>query len=222
VVKWRRQYAESGLTGLEDAPRPGGPRRVLTDEVVCQILAATVTPPESLRGGRADTLVELADWLNQARGISVSHDSIVVLWRGFCLQPHRTEGFKFSTDLQLDAKVRDVAGLHLEPPQNAIVVCVDEKPQIQALDRTRPSMRPGISPSGTRTATSGTAPPPCSPPWKWPTAHSCGPSSGHVTYTAGKTRPPTFPCVSGTRSFDVAYMCSCDRTCARYVRGDVW
>jgi hypothetical protein len=144
VVKWRRQYAESGLTGLEDAPRPGGPRRVLTDEVVCQILAATVTPPESLRGGRADTLVELADWLNQARGISVSHDSIMVLWRGFCLQPHRTEGFKFSTDLQLDAKVRDVAGLHLEPPQNAIVVCVDEKPQIQALDRTRPSMRPGI------------------------------------------------------------------------------
>jgi transposase len=69
-----------------------------------------------------------------------------VLWHKFCLQPHRTEGFKFSTGPQLDAKVRDVAGLYLEPPQNAVVVCVDEKPQIQALDRTQPvlPMRPGI------------------------------------------------------------------------------
>jgi len=68
------------------------------------------------------------------------------VWRKFCLQPHRTEGFKFSTDPQLEAKVRDVAGLYLEPPQNAVVVCVDEKPQIQALNRTRPvlPMRPGI------------------------------------------------------------------------------
>ncbi len=149
VIKWRRQYAEAGLAGLEDAPRPGGPKTVLTEEVVCQILAATVTPPpESLQaqGVTHWSSRRLADWLHQARGISVSHDSIVVLWRRFCLQPHRTEGFKFSTDPQLEAKVRDVVGLYLAPPENAVVVCVDEKPQIQALDRTRPvlPMRPGI------------------------------------------------------------------------------
>ncbi len=149
VVKWRRQYAERGLAGLEDAPRPGGPRRVLTDEVVCEILAATVTPPPaSLRAAGVThwSSRRLADWLAQAKDISVSHDSITVLWRKFCLQPHRTEGFKFSTDPQLEAKVRDVVGLYLAPPQNAVVVCVDEKPQIQALDRTQKvlPMRPGI------------------------------------------------------------------------------
>ena len=149
VIKWRRQYAERGLAGLEDAPRPGGPKTVLTEEVVGQILAATVTPPpESLRaqGVTHWSSRRLADWLRQAREISVSHDSITVLWRRFCLQPHRTEGFKFSTDPQLEAKVRDVVGLYLAPPENAVVICVDEKPQIQALERTRPvlPMRPGI------------------------------------------------------------------------------
>jgi hypothetical protein len=90
-----------------------------------------------------------------------------VLWRRFCLAPHRTEGFKFSADPQLDAKVRDVVGLYLAPPDNAVVVCVDEKPQIQALERTRPVLpiRPGI-PNGTPMTTSGTAPPPCSPRWR--------------------------------------------------------
>ena len=133
VVKWRRQYAEGGLAGLEDAPRPGGPRTVLTDEVVCQILAATVTPPpESLQAAGVThwSSRRLAHWLHRAKGISVSHDSISVLWRKFCLQPHRTEGFKFSTDPQLEAKVRDVVGLYLQPPENAVVVCVDEKTQI--------------------------------------------------------------------------------------------
>jgi transposase len=149
VVKWRRQYAESGLAGLEDAPRPGGPKTVLTDAVVCEILAATVTPPpDSLRGQGVThwSSRRLADWLRRAKGISVSHDSVSGLWRKFCLQPHRTEGFKFSTDPQLEAKVRDVVGLYLAPPENAVVVCVDEKTQIQALDRTRPilPMRPGI------------------------------------------------------------------------------
>ena len=149
VVKWRRQYAERGLAGLEDAPRPGGPRRVLADEVVCDILTATVTPPpESLRAAGVThwSSRRLADWLLRAKGMSVSHDSITILWRKFCLQPHRTEGFKFSAGPQLEAKVRDVAGLYLAPPQNAVVICVDEKPQIQALDRTRPvpPMRPGI------------------------------------------------------------------------------
>jgi transposase len=95
VIKWRRQYAEAGLAGLEDAPRPGGPRRVLTDEVVAEILAATVTPPPGALAAMGVThwsARRLADWLARTRKITVSHDSVVRLWRRFSLQPHRTEG----------------------------------------------------------------------------------------------------------------------------------
>jgi transposase len=149
VIKWRRQYAEDGLAGLEDAPRPGGPKTVLTEEAIGEILSATVTPPPGALQAMGVThwsSRRLADWLRRSRKLAVSHDSISRLWRRFCLQPHRTEGFKFSTDPQLDAKVRDVVGLYLAPPENAVVICVDEKPQIQALERTRPvlPMRPGI------------------------------------------------------------------------------
>ena len=115
VVKWRRQYAEAGLAGLEDAPRPGGPRTVLTDAVISEILSATVTPPpEALRAAGVThwSARRLAEWLGRTRKIEVSHDSISRLWRRFCLQPHRTEGFKFSTDPQLEAKVRYVVGLY--------------------------------------------------------------------------------------------------------------
>jgi transposase len=83
---------------------------------------------------------------HNSAALEVSHDSISRLWRRFCLQPHCTEGFKFSTDPQLDAKVRDVVGMYLNPPRNAVVVCVDEKSQCQALERRQPilPMRPGI------------------------------------------------------------------------------
>ncbi|HEX7993775.1 MAG TPA: IS630 family transposase, partial [Streptosporangiaceae bacterium] len=149
VVKWRAQYAESGLAGLADAPRPGGPKRVLTEEVIAEILTATLTPPPGTLAGVGVThwsARRLADWLAREKKIQVSHDSIVRLWRRFCLQPHRTEGFKFSTDPALEAKVRDVVGLYLQPPENAVVVCVDEKSQVQALERSQPilPMRPGI------------------------------------------------------------------------------
>jgi transposase len=149
VIKWRRQYAEDGLAGLEDVPRPGGPKTVLTEETVCEILAATVTPPPQSLAARGVThwsSRRLADWLRATRKIAVSHDSISRLWRKFCLQPHRTEGFRFSTDPLLEARVRDVVGLYLHPPENAVVVCVDEKSQVQALERTQPilPMRPGI------------------------------------------------------------------------------
>ena len=149
VIKWRRQYAEHGLAGLEDASRPGGPKTVLTEDAVAEILAATVTPPpEALREeGRTHwSARRLAAWLARNRNIKVSHDSITRLWRRFCLKPHRTEGFKFSTDPKLDAKVRDVVGLYLDPPENAVVVCIDEKTQCQALERSQPilPMRPGI------------------------------------------------------------------------------
>jgi transposase len=149
VVKWRRQYADNGLAGLEDAPRPGGPKTVLTERVVSEILSATVTPPpDALRAAGVThwSARRLADWLRRSKKITVSHDSIVRLWRRFCLAPHRTEGFKFSTDPQLAAKVTDVVGLYLNPPDNAVVLCVDEKSQCQALERTQPilPMRSGI------------------------------------------------------------------------------
>jgi transposase len=91
AIKWRRQYAEdglAGLAGLEDAPRPGGPRTVLTDEVIAEILSATVTPPpEALRapGVTHWSSRRLADWLRRNKKIEVSHDSISRLWRRFCL-----------------------------------------------------------------------------------------------------------------------------------------
>jgi transposase len=149
VIKWRRQYAEAGLAGLDDAPRPGGPRRVLTGQAISEILSATVTPPPDALQAAGVThwsSRRLAEWLRRSRRIEVSHDSITRLWRRFCLQPHRSEGFKFSTDPQLDAKVRDVVGLYLHPPDNAVVLCIDEKSQCQALERTQPilPMRSGI------------------------------------------------------------------------------
>jgi transposase len=149
VVKWRRQYAQEGLAGLEDAPRPGGPKTVLTDKAISEILSATVTPPPEALAAEGVThwsSRRLADWLRAHRKLTVSHDSISRLWRRFCLAPHRSEGFKFSTDPQLEAKITDVVGLYLHPPQNAVVVCVDEKSQCQALERTQPilPMRPGI------------------------------------------------------------------------------
>jgi len=149
VVKWRRQYAGAGLAGLEDAPRPGGPKTVLTDQVIAEILSATVTPPPQALAAAGVThwsSRRLAQWLARNKKIAVSHDSIARLWRRFCLAPHRTEGFKFSTDPQLEARITDVAGLYLNPPDNAVVVCVDEKSQVQALERSQPilPMRPGI------------------------------------------------------------------------------
>ena len=149
VVKWRSQYAKDGLAGLADAPRPGGPKTVMTENAVAEILSATVTPPpEALRAAGVThwSARRLAGWLRRSKKLQVSHDSITRLWRRFCLQPHRTEGFKFSTDPQLEAKIRDVVGLYLNPPQNAVVVCVDEKSQCQALERTQPilPMRQGI------------------------------------------------------------------------------
>jgi transposase len=120
----------------------------LASEVIAQVLADTVTPPPEALQAQGVThwsSRRLADWLGRHRGITISHDRIGLLWRKFCLQPHRVEGFKFSTDPELDAKIRDVVGIYLDPPKGAVVVCVDAKSQIQALDRTQPvlPMRPG-------------------------------------------------------------------------------
>lgn len=150
VVLWRRRFAEAGLGGLEDRTRSGGPVSVLTDELRDEILALTLAPPPEQLGVTHWSSRLMAQWL-ASQGKPVSHTSIARLWRRFCLQPHRTKTFKFSTDPELESKVRDVVGLYLNPPTNAVVLCVDEKSQIQALDRTAPilPLRPGMPESRT-------------------------------------------------------------------------
>jgi transposase len=145
VVLWRRRFAQAGLSGLAELPRKPPPRTTVTDEVRDEILAATLARPPDELGITHWSSRLLADWL-RGRGTRVSHDSISRLWRRFGVQPWRAETFKFSTDPQLVAKVRDVVGLYLNPPDKAVVLCVDEKTQVQPLQRTAPilPMRPGL------------------------------------------------------------------------------
>ncbi len=145
VVLWRRRFAEEGLAGLDDRPRRPPPPTTVTEEVRDEILSVTLSRPPAELGITHWSSRMLANWLCRS-GTAVSHDSIIRLWRRFGIQPWRCETFKFSTDPQLEAKVRDVVGLYLNPPQNAIMLSVDEKSQVQALDRTAPMlpMRPGI------------------------------------------------------------------------------
>ena len=137
VIKWRGRYQDKGLDGLVDDPRPGRPRHV--DHR--QIVAATLAPPPKKLG--------VTHWSSRllAAHLGIGDATVARAWREYGVQPWRSETFKFSTDPQLVAKVTDVVGLYLDPPQNAIVLCVDEKSQIQALDRTAPMlpMQPGLS-----------------------------------------------------------------------------
>jgi transposase len=145
VVLWRRRFAQEGLSGLAERARKPPPRTTVTDEVRDEILTATLTRPPPELGITHWSSRLLADWLRR-RGTRVSHDSISRLWRRFGIQPWRAETFKFSTDPQLEAKVRDVVGLYLYPPDKAVVLSIDEKSQVQALERTAPilPMRPGL------------------------------------------------------------------------------
>src|SRR5512135_2215377 len=151
---WQRRYAVEGLGGLEDRPRSGKPRS--TDDVA--IVLRTLEPPPERLG--------VTHWSSRllARELGLSNVKVADVWREYGLQPWRSETFKFSTDPELEAKVRDVVGLYLNPPDTAVVLCVDEKSQVQALDRTAPilPLRPGL-PRSRRTTTSGTAPRRCSP-----------------------------------------------------------
>ena len=136
VIGWKKRYAAEGLGGLDDRPKSGRPRTV--DELA--IVQATLEPPpERLAVTHWSTRL-LADQLG------VSNYTIAKVWQRWGLQPWRRETFKFSTDPQLEAKIRDVVGLYLDPPEKAVVLCVDEKSQIQALDRTAPilPLRPGL------------------------------------------------------------------------------
>jgi len=136
VGKWRQRFVRLRLDGLLDEPRPGTRRR-LSDAAVERVLARTLeTQPEAATHWSTRSLA-------QATGLSQS--SISRIWRAFSLQPHRSQAFQLSRDPLFIDKVRDIVGLYLNPPDRALVLCVDEKSQIQALDRTAPllPMRPG-------------------------------------------------------------------------------
>ena len=136
VISWRERYRSGGLAALADAPRSGRPK--IIDEAA--ILARTLEPPPAALG--------VTHWSSRllAAELSVGDATVARCWRRYGLQPWRRESFKFSTDPELEAKVRDVVGLYLDPPEKAVVLCVDEKSQIQALDRTAPilPLRPGL------------------------------------------------------------------------------
>lgn len=128
VIAWRARFAAKGITGLGDRPRSGRPRTIDRTKVI----AATLRPPPKKYG--------VTHWSSRllARHLGISDATVAAVWRQAGVQPWRSESFRFSTDPELVAKVTDVVGLYLAPPDNAIVLCVDEKSQIQALDRTAP------------------------------------------------------------------------------------
>src|ERR1700683_381959 len=134
--KWRSRFAEYRLDGLIDEPRPGKPRTI-TDEQVEEVIVKTLesTPKDATHWSTR----------SMAREVGLTQSAVLRIWRAFGLQPHRQETWKLSKDPQFVAKVRDVVGLYLNPPERAVVLCVDEKSQIQALDRTAPilPMLPG-------------------------------------------------------------------------------
>lgn len=136
VSKWRERFRARGVDGLLDEPRPGQPRKI-TDAQIEAVLTRTLeSKPADATHWSTRTMAQITG-LNQT--------AISRIWRAFALQPHRSENFKLSRDPLFIDKVRDIVGLYLNPPERALVLCVDEKSQIQALERTAPllPMRPG-------------------------------------------------------------------------------
>jgi transposase len=137
VTKWRGRFVRERLEGLSDEPRPGAPRTI-TDEQVEAVVVATLEelPKDATHWSRA----------LMAKRSGLSKSTVGRIWKAFGLKPHLTDTFKLSTDPQFIEKVRDVVGLYLDPPERALVLCVDEKSQIQALDRSQPvlPMMPGM------------------------------------------------------------------------------
>jgi putative transposase len=135
VGKWRQRYVRQRIQGLYDEPRPGGPRSIEDDEVAALIRKTLKTKPKN---GTHWTCRSLA------AETRLSKSTVQRVWSAFGLQPHRQRHFKISTDPLFVEKVRDIVGLYLNPPDNALVLCVDEKSQIQALDRTQPLLPMGL------------------------------------------------------------------------------
>ena len=136
VGKWRSRFLKTRLEGLYDEPRPGAPRKVNDDQIEQVVIQTLESTP---RGQTHWSTRELA------KATGFSRMTISRIWQAFGLQPHRAETFKLSPDPLLIEKVRDIVGLYMNPPEHAVVFCVDEKSQIQALDRTQPTLplRPG-------------------------------------------------------------------------------
>ena len=132
VAKWRGRFVRGRLEGLSDEPRPGRPRTI-TDTQVEQVITKTLEEPPPNHDSHWSTR-------SMARATGMSQTAISRIWRAFGLKPHLVQTWKLSTDPQFIDKVRDIVGLYLDPPQAALVLCVDEKSQIQALDRTAPSL----------------------------------------------------------------------------------
>ena len=144
VGKWRRRFVKERLEGLGDEPRPGRPRTI-ADAEVARVIERTLTAPPA----------DATHWSlrSMAKASGLSHTTIRRIWRAFGLQPHRAETFHLSGDPLFVEKVRDIIGLYLSPPDRAVVLCVDEKSQIQALDREQPvlPMLPGMAERRTHT-----------------------------------------------------------------------
>ncbi len=136
VGRWRARFACDGIAGLADKPRSGRPRTV-DEATVNRVIAKTLESPEAE-----------SQWSTRAlaRETGLSHQTVHRIWRQHRLKPHRARTFEYSTDPELEAKVIDIVGLYLDPPRGALVLCVDENTQIQALDRTQPILpiRPGL------------------------------------------------------------------------------
>lgn len=137
VGKWRRRFAKDGIAGLVDAPRPGPPRGI-DDAKVEEVITRTLESKPKAK----------THWSTRsmAKKSGISHNSVKRIWQAFGLKPHLVKGFKLSSDPMFVEKVRDIVGLYLNPPENALVFSVDEKSQTQALERSQPilPMRPGI------------------------------------------------------------------------------
>ena len=136
VCQWRERYRKEGLTGLHTRSRSGRPRRI-TDAKRRSVVARTLSPPKAATHWSCRRL---------AKEVGLSPATVHRIWQEFDLQPHRVTKFKFSKDPRFEEKLTDVIGLYLDPPEKALVLCVDEKSQIQALNRTQPilPMRPGL------------------------------------------------------------------------------
>jgi transposase len=142
VGKWRSRFLEARLEGLYDEPRPGAPRKVSDDQVEQVVIQTLESTPRGQTHWSTRGLAQVS---------GLSRMTISRIWHAFGLQPHRADTFKLSPDPQLIEKVRDIVGLYMNPPEHALVFCVDEKSQIQALDRTQPllPLRPGQVERGT-------------------------------------------------------------------------
>lgn len=136
VIKWRQRFTEIGFAGLADEQRPGAPRQIGDDDIEKVITMTLESIPK-----------DATHWSTRsmAKACGLSQTAVSRIWRAFALKPHRTETFKLSSDPFFIEKVRDIVGLYMNPPERAVVFCVDEKTQIQALDRSQPllPLRPG-------------------------------------------------------------------------------